>query len=92
MKVNFYATFRPIVGGKTVMLPIVPGSTVNQLIQVLIDQYPAMAPQLFDEQGQLFSHVHVFINGRDAPYLPGGLETPLKESDTVDIFPPVGGG
>ena len=92
MKINFYATFRPIVGGKTITLPVEAGCTVDELIEVLIHHYPALAPQLFDAEGKLFPHVHIFINGRDAPYLPAGMQTPLKESDTVDIFPPVGGG
>ncbi len=92
MKINFYATFRPIVGGKTVVVPDAAGCTVWQLVQDLVQQYPALGPQLFDESGALFPHVHIFVNGRDAPYLPNQLETVLKETDSVDIFPPVGGG
>lgn len=92
MKINFYATFRPIVGGKTVIVPDSVGCTVSELVQNLIQRYPALGPQLFDENGALFPHVHIFVNGRDAPYLPDKLDTVLKETDTVDIFPPVGGG
>lgn len=92
MKVNFYATFRPIVGGKTVVAPFDAGVTLSRLVAWLIEQHPALGPQLFDEQGQLFRHVHIFVNGRDAPYLPDALETVLADHDTVDIFPPVGGG
>lgn len=92
MVVNFYATFRPIVGGKTISVPVPAGSTVWQLIHYLVEKYPALGPQLFNDQGKLFPHVHIFINGRDAPYLPEAMETAVKESDTVDIFPPVGGG
>ncbi len=32
------------------------------------------------------------VNGRDAPYLPRGLDTPLSPQDSIDVFPPVGGG
>lgn len=92
MKVNFYATFRPIIGGKTVPVELGEETTVQQLVHRLIDQYPALGPELFDDQGNLFPHVHVFVNGRDAPYLPDAMQTVLKDSDTVDIFPPVGGG
>jgi MoaD family protein len=92
MKVNFYATFRPIVGGKTVFLPLPEGSTVAVFLQILFAQYPALMPQMLDEHGNLFAHVHVFVNGRDVQYLNNGFETVLSESDSLDIFPPVGGG
>lgn len=92
MKINFYATFRPIVGSKSITIPMPPGSTVSQLIQCIIEQYPALGPQLLSEDGKLFQHVHVFVNGRDAPYLPQAMETVLKSEDSIDIFPPVGGG
>lgn len=92
MNVNFYATYRPIVGGKTITVPLSAGSTVQQLVQHLITEYPPLKAQLFDENGALFPHVHIFINGRDVPYLPDQMETVLSAADSIDIFPPVGGG
>ena len=92
MQVNFYATFRPIVGGKTVEFDLPAGTTPARLLQAIIGAYPALQPQLLDENGMLFNHVHIFINGRDVQYLPQALETPLDPQDKVDIFPPVGGG
>lgn len=92
MKVNFYATFRPIVGGKTVNLPLPADCTVATMLQVLFGQYPALTYQMLDENGVLFQHVHVFVNGREALYLADGFETILKDTDSLDIFPPVGGG
>ena len=92
MLVNFYATFSPIVGGKTVDFDLPPGTTPAQLLQTIIRAYPGLQPQLFDEEGKLFSHVHLFVNGRDVQYLPMALETQLGPQDKVDIFPPVGGG
>ncbi len=92
MKVNFYATLRQIVGNKMKELPLPNGTTIRQLIEAVISDYPALGPVLFDEKGQLHGHVHVFINGRDAPYLHGGLEATLAPDDTVDIFPATGGG
>jgi molybdopterin converting factor small subunit len=37
-------------------------------------------------------HIHVFINGRQSIFLPQGLETAVTADDTLDVFPPVGGG
>jgi hypothetical protein len=38
MKINFYATFRPIGGGKTVAIDLPDGSKVTNLVQVVINQ------------------------------------------------------
>ncbi len=92
MKVNFYATLRQIVGAKSIELPVTDGITVRQLIEAVIARYPALRRELLDDQGNLYSYVHVFINGRDAPYLDQGLDTRLSPDDTVSLFPPVAGG
>ena len=92
MRVNFYATLRQTAGGKTVELPLSEGATVRQLLDAVLEKYPAMRGDLFDAGGRLYPHVHVFINGRDAPYLDDGLDTVLAETDAVDLFPAVGGG
>ena len=92
MKVNFFATFRPIVGGKTVEVDFVEGATLQQLLRALIARYPALDAELFDEGGHLRGHVHVFVNGRDSVYLADKLETNIKAEDVINIFPPVGGG
>jgi MoaD family protein len=92
LKINFYATFRPIVGAKTIEVPFSEGLTVRQLVDQVIKSYPALERQLMDDQGVLLGYVHIFINGRDHYYLPAGLDTVLSERDEIDIFPPVGGG
>jgi molybdopterin synthase sulfur carrier subunit len=92
MKVNFYATYRPIVGGKTVDFDVDHGITVQQLVDAIIARFPAMRREMLDEQGALYSHVHIFVNGRDACYLDNGMDTVIQADDTLNIFPPVGGG
>jgi molybdopterin synthase sulfur carrier subunit len=92
MKVNFYAMLRPIVGGKTVEAEFVEGLTVRQLVQDLVARFPGLYPELLDEDGNLHRHVHVFVNGRDVPFLADHFDTRLAPNDMVNIFPPVGGG
>jgi len=92
MKVNFYATLRQITDRGTVEFDLPGGTTVDGLLAAVVERYPKMRKELFREDGTLFGHVHVFINGRDAPYLDRKLATELEESDTVDVFPAVGGG
>jgi molybdopterin converting factor small subunit len=68
------------------------GLTVWGFVTQMIERYPSLGPQLLDADGKLARHVHVMVNGRDAPYLPDAMDTVLRETDAIDVFPPVGGG
>ena len=92
MKINFYATYRPIVGGKTIDFDVEHGINVHQLVDVIISRFPALQRELLDANGNLYSHVHIFVNGRDTYILENGLDTMIQADDTLHIFPPVGGG
>ena len=92
MKVNFYATYRPIVGGKTVEFDLDQGITLRQLVQAIITRFPAMQHEMLDDNRNLYSHVHIFVNGRDSVLLEKKLDTVLQADDVLNIFPPVGGG
>lgn len=92
MKVNFYATLRQVVGEKTVDFDLENGCTVRQLVDEMIRSFPALRRELLDERGELYRHVHVFVNGRDASFLENGMDTILSPEDTVGVFPAVGGG
>ncbi len=92
MKINFFATLRPIAGQKTVEFDIPDGTDVRQLVEIVVTRFPPMRKELLDENGVLWPHVHVFVNGRDSPYLENGVQTIIKPTDTINIFPAVGGG
>ena len=92
MKVTFFATLRQIVGGRSAEFDLPENATVRELLDEMIRVYPALRQELLNEQGELYPHVHYFINGRDAPYLNEGLDTPLKADDIITVFPAVGGG
>lgn len=92
MIVNFYATLRQIVGKKTLDIEIGEGETIRQLVSKIIQDYPLMQRELFDEKGELYRHVHILVNGRDTPYLENAMDTILMTGDVVNVFPAVGGG
>ena len=92
MQVNFYATLRPIVGQKTVDVDIPDGATVGQLIDAIVTAYPALRPELLDENGELQGHIKFFVNGREVIYLERKIDTVIHPDDVVTVFPPVGGG
>ncbi len=92
MQVRFYATFRPIVGGKTVDIAVPGECSVRELVDAVIARFPPMGAILLDERGEVPRGVHVFVNGRGAGYLPHGWQTPVTPADKIDIFPAVAGG
>ncbi len=92
MKVNFYATLRAIVGQKTVEIDAHPNITAMEVVNKVVEIYPALGPELLDAEKRFQRHMKFFINGREADYLDGKMNTVVQPEDKVDIFPPVGGG
>lgn len=92
MRVNFYATLRQIVGNKSIELSLNPGASVKQLLSEVFNRYPEMEKELLDEQGNMYGHVHIFINGRDVQFLSNSMDSEISNNDRIDIFPAVGGG
>lgn len=92
MRVNFYATLRSVVGGPSVEVDLEPGSSAQELMERLVAQHPALEATLLDESRRLHRYLKMFINGREVVYLEGQFQHVLQPTDTVDIFPPVGGG
>ena len=91
MNVGFYATLRPIVGGRTVDVPIPDGARVGDLVDHLAKRWPALSEHLFEPDGSLSRRVNIFVEGRNIRWL-DGLETAVLSHQKVDIFPPVAGG
>jgi len=92
MRVNFYATLRQIVGKKTVDFNLEEDSSIQKLLDEIVRIYPDLRPELLDEHGKLYDHVHVIVNGRDTRFIDDGTEMSLTPEDTISIFPAVGGG
>ncbi len=92
MQVNFYADLRAVAGRKGFEVDLPPRATARAVLESLTATHPALAQKIWQAPGQPFDHIHIFINGRQSIFLPQGLDTCLTSSDTLDVFPPVGGG
>lgn len=92
MKVNFFATLRDIVGGKTVEFDVDHGLTAKELLDKVIERFPLMKKELLDADGRMYGHVHFFINGRDVQFTDDQFQTRILQEDTINIFPAIGGG
>jgi molybdopterin synthase sulfur carrier subunit len=92
MDINFYATLRLITGKRTVTLDLPDDVTVREMLEEVFRRYPTLRQELMTAENNLRGHVHVFVNGRDVPYLAGVLDTRISGTDKLDIFPAVAGG
>ena len=69
----------------------VSGSNVGEVLQALVEKHPETKAQLFSESNELNRFVNVYLNDEDVRVL-DGLETAVKDSDTVMILPAMAGG
>jgi len=92
MKVNFFATLRYLAGGKVVEFPLEHGITAQELLDAIIVKFPLMKKELLNENGEMYGHVHFFINGRDVQFTDEKFQTKIMQEDVVNVFPAVGGG
>jgi molybdopterin synthase sulfur carrier subunit len=80
---------RPSVGGEKEVQA--SGSDVGALLNQLAEQHPATQSQLFGPDGSLNRYVNVYLNDEDVRVL-DGLDTSVKDGDTLVILPAMAGG
>ena len=66
------------------------GETLGDLLGDLESRHHGLRERLVDDGG-LRRFVNVYLNDEDVRFL-GGLETPVKDGDTVTVLPAVAGG
>jgi len=80
---------RPSVSGMSQVE--VDGETVGEVLKSLTDRYPDTGDQLLSSEGELNRYVNVYVNDEDVR-VQDGLETGVREADTVVILPAMAGG
>jgi molybdopterin synthase sulfur carrier subunit len=69
----------------------VEGASVRECIGALIKQYPELAGELLDDQGRLLLKWMLYVNDH-AGTPPDELFHPVKDGDTISLFPIISGG
>ena len=87
--VRIPTTMRPISGGASTVQ--VEGSTLREVLVALNTAHNGFSERLFDDAGELHKFVNIFVSDDDVRYM-DGLETAVKDGDTVSIIPAVAGG
>ena len=66
------------------------GDTVRELLDDLMDRFPALRPQLVEDD-EIAPFVNVYVEGEDVRTL-HGLDTPVEQDGTVILLPAMAGG
>ena len=66
------------------------GATVRAVIDDLEASYPGLKDRLCDERG-VRRFVNIFLNDDDIRFL-DGLESPVKDGDSISVVPAIAGG
>ena len=80
---------RPSTGGEK-EVPV-EGANVGEALNALAEAHPDTKGQLFGDDGSLNRYVNVYLNDEDVRVL-DGLNTGVKDSDTLVILPAMAGG
>ena len=91
LELRFFATFRAAVGQKELRRAFDADATVGDVLAGIESEYPELAGELLDDDGDIGPQLSVLKNGREVVHL-DGPETDLDAGDRVSVFPPVAGG
>jgi molybdopterin synthase sulfur carrier subunit len=92
IKVRLYATFKLIARQKNFEIALPEQTTVYKAVLLFLESASILKPHWLNQQGELYPHVNIFLNGTDVSTLPSGLETRVNDGDTLEFIPPVAGG
>jgi len=90
IKVKLFAGIREVFQEKEREIELERASTIRDLLDFLCNTYE-QRQKIFDQSGQIRSELIILKNGRHINFL-DGIQTELKEGDTIAIFPFVCGG
>ena len=89
VSVRLPTVLRPAANGQAAVE--VGGSTVGEVVEGLIAEYPGLEANLIDDEGAIRKFVNVYINDEDIRFL-NKLDTQVTRGDEVTILPAVAGG
>lgn len=66
-------------------------ATVGDAIKKLVELYPAIGDYIFADSGELKRFINVFVGEENIKGL-DGLNTVLKDGDSISLIPAIAGG
>lgn len=69
----------------------VEGTTVDEALRTLVDRYPELKDNLYNEDDELRQFVNVYVGDEDVRF-GDGTETAVETGDEISIVPSIAGG
>lgn len=69
----------------------VDGRTVDEALRALVDRYPDLTDNLYNEEDELRQFVNIYVDDEDVRF-GEGVDTSLEPGDEVSIVPSIAGG
>ena len=91
INVKFFATFRDVLGLKELEIEPEENLKLIDLLEQLFQKFGEKFRNRILEGGNIRPQINIMINGRNIKFL-DGINAPLKDGDTIALFPPVYGG
>ena len=66
------------------------GNTLGDCLRQAATRFPRLKTELFDASGKLPGHILVLLNSEEVQ--PDELGRKVKEGDTIEVLPIIGGG
>lgn len=90
MQVKVFANLRDICNG--VAVEVNPdGNRIIDILNKMVEMFPEMNEEIFTQEKTLKPFVHIYVNGKNIIHSES-LQTIVKETDQIALFPPVAGG
>jgi len=85
------AALREFAGGRSSVEIDHGPAMLNDVLAQLWQLYPGLRDRMVTEQGQVRTHINIFVGDENIRYL-GGLATPVPADAVISIIPAVSGG
>ena len=90
LKIKLLKPFSDAVGKSELELDF-DGTTLKDLLKVLVDRYPKLKKEFYTKTDKLTDYMCMFVNDRPISAL-NGTNTELKNGDELLFFIPISGG
>jgi len=90
--IRFYANMRTLTGQSSLEIAYSGANTLRELVARLVERYPDIQPNLFDQRGNLRPDVPIFVNGRNPRLTSAGINIHLEPDDVISLFSPISSG
>ena len=88
VRVRFYGLVHDEVGLREVECKLSKGSTVIDLLDLIVSDKPALKRMVYDKEGNFRDYLEIALNQLSLI----DLDNELNDGDLIQIMPPIGGG